>query len=191
MMDLAPVRIMTPPCWRRIAYGLLTVAIAGSIGFEFRDARQREPAPGWAHLPLVTRERALAAGDGWEVRARRGISVLVQGLSATEMLLDERDLWRHALAPATVITVMRREQAGRIKFVFDNARHDQVMTIRVGGREMERRGPLPEGRVAGEVALPAAAEELSVEFAFSRWEQPPPDSRKITVTFRELTLILP
>jgi hypothetical protein len=119
------------------------------------------------------------------------MGLMVQGLSFTEMLPEEPGLWRHGLAPATLVAVAPRPNAARLKFAFDNAHRDQAMTIRVGGVAVDQRGPLPVGRVTGDVEIPASAEPLDVEFAFSRWEQPAPDSRKITVTFRELTLILP
>jgi hypothetical protein len=116
---------------------------------------------------------------------------VVQGLSSTEVLPEEGRLWRHGLAPATIVIIEPRNEAARIRYAFDNGVPNQVMTIRVAGREAAVQGPLREEHVTGEVGIPASAEELRVEFAFSCWRQPLPDPRKITVTFTELTLLLP
>ena len=173
------------------AYGLLAVVVTGSIVIDFERARRREPVHDRTMLPLVTRERAMGWDGPWEVRARGGIWIMVQGLSFTEILPQARRPWRHGLAPATIVTVAPRPQAARVKYAFDNDLPDQVMTIRVGGREVEKRGPLGGGQVTGEVEIPPSTGELRVEFAFACWKQPLPDTRKITVTFRELTLMLP
>jgi hypothetical protein len=180
-----------PSLLHRFAYGLLAVAVAGYIVIDFERARRRELVHDRTTLPLVTRERAMGWDGPWEVRARGGIWIMVQGLSPTEILPQARRPWRHGLAPATIVTVAPRTQAARIKYAFDNSDPDQVMTIRVGDREAARRGPLDVGQVTGEVEIPPSTGELRVEFAFSCWKQPLPDTRKITVTFRELTLMLP
>jgi hypothetical protein len=182
---------MTPSLLHSFAYGILAVVVAGSIVIDFERARMREPVHDQTMLPLVTRERAMGWDGPWEIRARDGIWIMVQGLASVEMNPRARRLWRQGLAPATIVTVAPRTQAARMKYAFDNAHSDQMMTIRVGGREATRRGPLGKGHVTGEVEIPPSSEELRVELAFSCWIQRPTDPRKITVTFRELTLILP
>jgi hypothetical protein len=186
------MKVMTPSLLPRFAYGLWAALVVGSIVFAFDKARRRELVHDHTRLPLVTRERALGSGGFWEIRERGSLCILAKGLSFTEMLPEGHSLWRHGLAPATVVTVAPRQEVARLKYAFDNALHGQVMTIRVGGREVAKRGPLREEQVDGEVEIPASTEELNVEIAFSGWDQaPPPDTRKITVTFRELTLYLP
>ena len=124
----------TPALLYPTAYGLLAVAVAASVVADFDDARKREPGHDRSVLPLVTRERASGRVGPWEVRARGTLYLLVQGLSFTEMLPQDGSLWRHAIAPATVITVAPRKEPVRVKYVFDNAHRGQAMTIRVGGR---------------------------------------------------------
>ena len=174
-----------------LAYALWAALVVGSIVFSFKQARSWEPVHDHTMLPLVTRERALDTGGFWEIRERGSLCMMAKGLSSTEMLLEEHRLWRQGLAPATIVTVAPRQEAARLKYSFENRHHGQVMTIRVGGRDVARRGPLGEERVDGTVEIPASTEEVSVEIAFSGWDPaPPPDPRKITVTFNELTLCL-
>jgi hypothetical protein len=185
------MKITIPALLHSCAYGLWAALVVGAIVFAFDKARSWEPVHGHTKLPLVTRERALGSSGFWEIRERGSLCIMVKGLSSTEWLLEEHRLWRHGLAPATVVTVASRKEAARLEYAFDNAHDGQVMTIRVGGREVARRGPLREEEVAGEVAIPPSPEELSVEIAFSAWDPaPPPDTRKITVTFRKLNLCL-
>jgi hypothetical protein len=185
------MKVMTPSLLHPFAYGLWAALVVGSIVFAFDKARRRELVHDRTILPLVTRERALGFSGFWEIRERGSLCIMAKGLSFTEMLPEQHSLWRHGLAPATVVTVAPRQEVARMEYVFDNAHDGQVMTIRVGGREVARRGPLGEERVDGEVEIPASTEELIVEIAFSSWAQaPPPDTRKITVTFRKLTLCL-
>ncbi len=180
-----------PSLLPRLAYGLLAVVVAGFIVSDFNRARNRAPAHGRKMLPLVTLEPALSGDAQGEIRARGSFWLVVQGLSSTEILPEEHRIWRHGLAPATIVIVEPRKDAARMRYAFDNNLSNQVMTIRVAGREVATRGPLSAEHVTGEVEIPASAEELRVEFAFSCWRQPLPDPRKITVTFSELTLLLP
>ncbi|HUL55139.1 MAG TPA: polyprenol monophosphomannose synthase [Opitutaceae bacterium] len=183
--------IIRPSRRTPIAYGIFAIAVAGSIGFDFASARRREPVHGRETLPLVTRERASATGGPWEMRHRGGICLMVRGLSLTEVLPEERLLWRHALAPSTVITVAPRQRTVRVRFALDNSLPGQEMTVSVGGREVDQRRPLPVGRATGEFDIPASTDEFTVEFKFARWDQAPaPDTRRITATFRELTFSL-
>lgn len=180
-----------PSLLPRLAYGLLAVVVAGFIVRDFTLARKREPAHCRAMLPLVTLEPALSGDTTGEIRARGSFWILVQGLASTEVFPKGHLLWRHGLAPATIIIVEPRKEAARMRYAFDNELPNQVMTIRVAGREVAVLGPLSEKHMTGEIGIPASDEELRVEFAFSCWRQPLPDPRKITVTFSELTLLLP
>ncbi len=178
--------------WRPLAYAVLAVVATRFVVLDFLHARKREPAHGEQVLPLVTRERAQVRAGPWEVRVRGHLGVRVQGLAFTEMLAEEPDLWRHGLAASTVVTVAPRPEVARLEYTFDNPRHVQAMTIRVGGREVETRNPLPEGRSSGVITVPGSTEALPIEFAFAGWSRPPPsDERLLTVTFRKLSLVLP
>ena len=180
-----------PSLLPRLAYGLLAIVVAGLIISDFNHARNRVPAHGGKMLPMVTLEPALSGDAQGEIRARGSFWLLVQGLSATEILPEEHRLWRHGTAPATVVIVEPRQEAARMRYAFDNSVPNQTLTIRIAGREVAVRGPLREEHVTGEFEVPASTEELRVELAFSGWRQPLPDPRKITVTFSELTLLLP
>jgi hypothetical protein len=130
-----------------LAYALWAALVVGSIVFSFKQARSWEPVHDHTMLPLVTRERALDTGGFWEIRERGSLCMMAKGLSSTEMLLEEHRLWRQGLAPATIVTVAPRQEAARLKYSFENRHHGQVMTIRVGGRDVARRGTV--GRRAG------------------------------------------
>ncbi len=173
------------------AYGLLAAAIVWLLAADFVAARRREPAHDRYTLPLVSRERALARFEPAELRQRGPLAMTVRGLSLIEMVPEDHRVWRQGLAPATVVTVAPRDGGARLLYAFDNALPGQVLTIRMDARVVATRGPLPVARISGVVGVPASPDPIDIAFEFSRWAQTPPDSRKITVTFRELSLAPP
>lgn len=127
---------------------------------------------------------------GWEEWRHGDTVIRIDGLAQTEF--DPRRLppWRHALAPATSLTLSPHAEPITLLWEFSNLVSGQHFTARLGPTLLQEQS-LDRGNRTGQFTIPPATEPLRLSFEFSSEPDPHGDPRPITVTFWTLRAVFP